>query len=112
MKPERKTPMSTLLELKTKILPGGRIEVQAPGFVEGQEVTVRIVAPDESSPEDGKIPEVLAELKKARLARAARGDAPKRRISDILADYPGGQLFKTAAEVDQYIKEERESWGD
>ena len=25
------------------------------------------------------------------------------------AEYPGGQLFKTVAEVDQYIKEERES---
>jgi hypothetical protein len=74
--------MSTL-ELKTKILPGGRIEVQAPGLVEGQEVTVRIVV------EDG---------------------APKQRINDILAGYEGGQLFKTAAEVDQYIKEERESW--
>ena len=73
------------LELRTKVLAGGRIEVQDPRLIEGQEVTIRIVVHDQ--------------LK-------------KRKISDILANYPGGQLFKTAAEVDAYIKEERDSWGD
>ena len=78
--------MSTL-KLKTKILQGGRIEVQAPGLLEGQEVTLHIVVQDEAPRE-------------------------KRSFLENLGDYKGGQLFKTAAEVDAYIKEERESWGD
>jgi hypothetical protein len=36
---------------------------------------------------------------------------PMRRLSDVLADYPGGQLFRTAEEVDAYIRTERDSWG-
>jgi hypothetical protein len=75
----------SILQLKTRILPGGRIEVPSSDLPEGREVTLSIVLEDEE---------------------------PKRRISDILAGYPGGQLFKTGAEVDQYIKEERESWDD
>jgi hypothetical protein len=75
----------SILQLKTRILPGGRIEVPSSDLPEGREVTLNIVLEDEE---------------------------PKRRISDILAGYPGGQLFKTGAEVDQYIKEERESWDD
>jgi hypothetical protein len=32
MKLERKPPTATLLELKTKVLSGGRLEVQAPSW--------------------------------------------------------------------------------
>jgi hypothetical protein len=78
--------MSTL-ELKTKILAGGRIEVQDPRLIEGQEVTIRIVLGDEAP-------------------------RKKRSLLENLGGYKGGQLFKTAAEVDAYIKEERDSWGD
>ena len=78
--------MSTL-ELRTKILAGGRIEVQAPGLVEGQEVMLRITIGEEAPRE-------------------------KRSLRENLAGYEGGRLFKTAAEVDAYVKEERESWGD
>ena len=103
--------MSTL-ELKTRILSGGRIEVQAPGLVEGQEVTLRIDVQDGAPPEKKSLMENMLDLRRAQLSRGAEDEAPKRRISDILADYPGGQLFKSAAEVDQYIREERESWDD
>ena len=34
----------------------------------------------------------------------------KRPISDILKSYKGGQSFKTAEEVDAYIRAERDSW--
>jgi len=76
-----------ILELKTKVLPGGRIEVQAPGFIEGQEVMVRIVVEEEAPP-------------------------AKKTLLENLGGYKGGRLFKTAAEVDAYLKEERDSWGD
>ena len=34
----------------------------------------------------------------------------RRSAVDILAEAPGHRLFKTAKEVDDYIKEERASW--
>lgn len=76
--------METTLRITTTVQPGGRIEVVAPDLRVGEpvEVTVRQV--------------------KA---------APKRRsVLDILAECPGGVLFKTAEEVDAYINEERDSW--
>ena len=75
----------SIVEVKTRILAGGRVEIPSTDLPEGSEATVRIVVED--------LP-------------------PRRKVSEILADYPGGQLFKTAEEVDKYIKEERESWGD
>jgi len=33
-----------------------------------------------------------------------------RSVVDILAEAPGHRLFKTAKEVDDYIKEEKASW--
>jgi hypothetical protein len=78
--------MSTL-QVKTRILPGGRIEIQSPGLPEGREATVQIVVEDEPP-------------------------QPKKSFLENLGDYRGGQLFRSVEEVDRYIKEERESWGD
>jgi hypothetical protein len=76
--------MSQVLEVKTTVLPGHRIEIYVPDFPEGGVATVRI------------------ELE---------GASPsKRRLSAVLADYPGGQLFRSAEEVDAYLKAERASW--
>jgi hypothetical protein len=76
--------MDVALQVRTTILPGHRIEIQAPELPEGRTATV-LVFVDE-------VP------------------LPKRRLSDILADYPGGQLFRSAEEVDAYLRAERESW--
>ena len=35
----------------------------------------------------------------------------RRSVVDILADAPGGLVFKTAEDVAAYLKEEKESWG-
>ncbi len=67
--------------IRTKVLPGGRIEYQSPELTEGDVVLVNIVI-----------------------------EGPKKSIEEIIGDYPGGQSFKTGAEVDQYIREERDSW--
>lgn len=75
--------MTTPLQVQTTVLPGGRIEIHAPGLPEGRRVTVLVL--DEADP-------------------------PKRRLSDVLAGYPGGQLFRTAEEVDAYLRAEREAW--
>jgi hypothetical protein len=70
--------------IETTVLPGGRIEISSPELKPGQKTKVWIVL--EPAP------------------------AEKRTLSEILGDYPGGRLFKTAEEVDAYIREERDSW--
>lgn len=77
--------MATAMYIKTIVLPGGKIEVSMPELVEGQHATVFVVVDEDTTP-------------------------PKRTLSDILRDYPGGQVFKTAEEVDAYIRAERDSW--
>jgi hypothetical protein len=78
--------MTTEVVLTTTVLPGGRIEVRAPELAVGQEVTIVIRIEDDT--------------------------AEKLTIEEHLkrANYRGGALFKTAEEVDAYIREERDSW--
>ena len=78
--------MTMPFQVQTTILPGHRIEIQAPELPEGRAVTVLVLVDE---------PPV-----------------PKRRLRDILADYPGGQLFRSAEEVDDYLRAEREAWDD
>jgi hypothetical protein len=72
------------IQVRTKVLPGHRIEIAAPGLPEGQAATVFVVL---DSPEMAKRP-----------------------LWEVLGGYPGGQLFKSAEEVVAYLKAERESW--
>ena len=76
--------ISTAIQFQTTVLPGHRIELSAPELPEGCSATVFVVFDQTSS--------------------------PKRRLSDILAGYPGGQLFRTGDEVDAYLRAERDSW--
>ena len=75
--------MQKALHIRTTVLPGGRVEVASPELEAGQWVDV--VVTRSSSTE-------------------------LRSVIDILAEAPGHRLFKTAKEVDDYIKEERASW--
>jgi hypothetical protein len=77
--------VATAMYIKTTVLPGGKIEVSMPELVEGQQATVFVMIEEEAQ-------------------------APKRPLSEILRDYPGGRLFKTAAEVDIYVRTEHDSW--
>jgi hypothetical protein len=76
--------MSQVIEVKATVLPGHRIEVHVPDFPEGGLARVRI------------------ELEGA--------SPPKRRLSEVLGGYPGGQLFGSAEEVEAYLRAERASW--
>jgi hypothetical protein len=76
--------MVMALQIQTTILPGHRIEIPAPELPEGRTATV-VVFVDEAP-------------------------LPKRRLCDILADYAGRQLFRSAEEVDDYLRTEHESW--
>jgi hypothetical protein len=76
--------MSPALQIQTTILPGHRIEIAAPQLPEGLPVTVVVLMDDTT--------------------------VPKRRLSEVLAGYPGGQLFHSAEEVDAYLRAERDAW--
>jgi len=77
--------MQPAMHLKTAVLPGGRIEVTDLKLPVGEWVDVFVLLPHYPA------------------------TAPRSAI-DVLAEAPGQCLFKTAEEVDAYIKEERDSW--
>ncbi len=76
--------MQKTIQRRTTVLPGGKVEIVCPELEEGQTVDVVV-----------------------------RCDSGKQRRSaiEILNSGPGRRLFKTAQEVDEYLKEERASWG-
>ena len=75
--------MSKTLHLKTTVLPGGRIEIVDQELPVGESVDV--------------------------VVRHSPAPTPRSAV-DVLAEAPGQLLFKTAKDVDDYIKEERASW--
>ena len=75
--------MRKILHIRTKVLPGGKIEVVDRGLQAGESVVV-VISP---APEP-----------------------PGRSAWEIISEGPGQRLFKTSKEVDDYIAEERASW--
>jgi hypothetical protein len=75
--------MATLLQRDAVVGPNGTIEVPVPELAPGQRVRV------------------IIETERA---------APAMRAIDVLAQASGQRLFKTASEVDAYIRAEREEW--
>jgi hypothetical protein len=74
------------LRVLTKVLPGHRIEIAAPADLPvGAEVEVTVQPPASQPP-------------------------AKQSILDIIESYDGPRLFKTAEEVDAYLREEKDSW--
>ena len=76
--------MQRSLHLKTKVLPGGKIEIVDQSLPVGESVDVVVSESPESA---------------------------GRSALDILAEAPGHLLFKTAEDVASYLREERDSWG-
>ncbi len=83
--------MSTVIHREAVVGPDGKIEISAPEFQPEQRVSITIAAePDAgmaANPPDNRIPMI-----------------------DPMDEAPGQQLFKTADEVDEYIRQERDSW--
>jgi hypothetical protein len=81
--------MTPPVRVKTTVLPGNRIEVATPGLAVGAEVQVIVlpaVGAADPPPADGKS------------------------FLEIIEEMPPGRLFKSAEEVDAYLREERDSW--
>jgi hypothetical protein len=77
--------MESAMHVKTKVLPGKKIEVTSSSLVEGEQVEVFIVFPD-----------------------AGRGR--RRRVLDIIESTAPPQVFKTADDADRHVEDERSSW--
>ncbi|MBI2808405.1 MAG: hypothetical protein HYX68_25740 [Planctomycetes bacterium] len=76
--------MQTTLHIETTVLPGNRVEFTAPGLPEGTTVEVTVVP---------------------------KSAVPRTSMLEYLKTLPLGPLvFKTPAEVDEYIQEERNAW--
>lgn len=76
--------MEKALHIRTTVQSGGRIEIVDQDLTVGEAVDV-VVSPASST--------------------------ARRSIVDILNEAPGGLVFKTAADVAAYLKEEKEAWG-
>ena len=77
--------MSAIIHREAVVGPGGKIEVSAPELQPGQRVAITIEPePDATTSEPS--------------------------LYDLIKEEPGGRLFKTAEEVDDYIRQERDSW--
>ena len=92
--------MARELHLRATVQPGGKIEIASPELTAGEDVDVTI-SPAKKPGESGKrsIVDILAE-------------APGQPHSawEIISRAPGHLVFKSAEEVDEYIREERASW--
>ena len=76
--------MQETLRIRTTVQPGGKVEIVHQNLPVGEDVDVVV------SPASAKA---------------------RRSVVDILDEAPGGLVFKTAADVSAYLKEEKEAWG-
>ena len=75
--------MQKALHIRTTVLPGGKVEIVSQELPVGEDVDVVVSS---ASPSE------------------------RRSAVDILNEAPGDLMFKTAADVAVYLKEEKESW--
>ena len=89
--------MQQLLQQQVTVQAGGRVELVCPELKAGDIVDVVVSAAlDPARSSDGQ--------------PGNENSRPRRSVLDILNEAPGHLLFKTAQEVDEYIREERDSW--
>lgn len=89
--------MQQVLHEQVTVQPGGRVELVCPDLKAGEVVDVVVSAGFESD---------RSSVGQTGVERSRR----RRSVLDILNEAPGHLLFKTAQEVDEYIREERDSW--
>ena len=76
--------MQKAIYLKATVLPEGKIEIEDTGLQEGESVDVIVMRSEKTS--------------------------PRRSVLDIIKDSPGQRIFKSPADVEEYLKSERASW--
>lgn len=73
------------LRVETEVLPGGRIEITEPSLPPGEAVEVIVL-------------------------RQRTATQERRSVVDILAEAPGHRQFKTAVDVETYLRNEHDAW--
>jgi Fe2+ transport system protein FeoA len=131
--------MGKVMHQKTTVLPGGKIEiididlpvgesvevvVSLPSVPAGEPIEVEVLNPLEGEPIEVEVlnplegepieVEVLNPLEGEPIEVEVRNpsESTRRSAVDILDEAPGHLLFKSAEEVDSYLREERASWND
>lgn len=79
--------VETIVRARTIVQPGGQVIVTDPALLTGKPVEVIILLSEEPS-------------------------EPLFSMLDVLNSVPGHLLFHNAAQVDEYLREERASWDD
>lgn len=82
--------MSISIHRESVVGPDGTIEVSVPELQPGQHVSITIEPDSVSS--------------------AAQAPADTIHIIDLIKHLPGNRLFKSAEEVDEYLRQERDAW--
>ena len=77
--------MQSALRIKTKVLPGNKLEIELPPGSEGEEVDVFVVLPEKPK-------------------------AQRRNVLEIIERDRPHRMGMTAEQIDQYLQEERDSW--
>ncbi|HEY9848277.1 MAG TPA: hypothetical protein V6D28_02370 [Leptolyngbyaceae cyanobacterium] len=77
--------MQQALHIKTKILPGNKIEIQIPEAAVGDEVDVFVILPEKTASQRDSVLETIEEIRSKR-------------------------LFKSSEDIDKKLQEERDSW--
>ena len=77
--------MQAAFKVTTKVLPGNKIEIQLPSGSEGDEVDVFVVLPQKASVSQNNVLDMIEQARKR-------------------------YAFRTAEDIDQQIRSEREAW--
>ena len=101
--------MGKVMHQKTTVLPGGKIEIIDIDLPVGESVEVVVSLP--SVPAGDRSPNPL-EGEPIEVEVRNPSESTRRSAVDILDEAPGHLLFKSAEEVDSYLREERASWND
>lgn len=89
--------MQQVVQQQVTVQAGGKVELVCPELKAGEIVDVVVSAAPDSKRSSARQP-------------GGGRSRPRRSVLDILNEAPGHLLFKTAQEVDEYIREERDSW--
>lgn len=76
----------------------------------GEDAVMKNGMNDELVKAIGKLSEAERQQVTEFVSRLTQIEPRKRSLSEILKSYSGGQSFKTADEVDTYLRGERDSW--
>ncbi len=89
--------MQQVLQQQVTVQAGGKVELVWPELKAGDVVDVVVSAALDTERSSAGQP-------------SGAGSRTRRSVLDILSEAPGHLVFNSAQEVDEYIREERDSW--